>query len=368
MISRRSIRIERADLFQDPAIRPRVEEIRSNHRGLFFNRNFELNQGSYLTQAPRPFVNLLNEIYHRKSGQNLPLIDFATVSPELVDIEPTPGLTLSWLAEQTLWPAERLQEIVDTIQTVSPQIVLAGPPGTSKTWIAQLIARYLTQDNPKRHHLVQFHPSYSYEAFVEGLRPIVEKGSVTFQPVRGVVLEIANQIGSSDEPHVLVIDEMNRANLPRVLGELMYLFEYRMRKINLQYTKDFLLPRNLWFIGTMNTADRSICSIDAALRRRFDIFECPPDYDILRRYFQSHENSVPSLVDGLSALNAALEERLDRHHTIGHAFFMINPMTPDVLLRIWRRRIYPLIEEYFFDRPTELTQFDASVFWPELID
>ena len=96
-------------------------------------------------------MNLLNEIYGRKSGRDLPLLDASVLVPGPIRVEPTSRLSLEWLAEQTLWPVKRLQEIVSTIQTVSPQIVLAGPPGTSKTWIAQLIARYLTEDNPTRY-------------------------------------------------------------------------------------------------------------------------------------------------------------------------------------------------------------------------
>src|SRR6185503_17105139 len=123
------------------------------------------------------------------------------------------------------------------------------------------------------------------------------------------------------------------------MGELMYLLEYRDKQIHLQYTKDFRLPPNLWFIATMNTADRSIRSIDVALRRRFDIFECPPDPGVLSRYFSSRDNRVPSLIDGFIRLNEDLTRQLDRHHTIGHTFFMANPLTPDVILRTWQRKI-----------------------------
>ena len=111
---------------------------------------------------------------------------------------------------------------------------------------------------------------------------------------------MASQIGSDDEEHILIIDEMNRANLPRVFGELMYLFEYRDEAISLQYTKAFKLPRALKFIGTMNTADRSIRSIDIALRRRFDVFECKPSREILERFYEKpeHQNEVESLFEG----------------------------------------------------------------------
>ena len=116
----------------------------------------------------------------------------------------------------------------------------------------------------------------------------------------------------------------------------------------------------------MNTADRSIRSIDTALRRRFDIFECSPDPLVLERYYNQHDNSVPSLVEGLKELNRLLTKHLDRHHTIGHTFFMRPTMTPDALQRVWRRKIAPLLEEYFFDQPDLVTSFDPAAFWPEL--
>jgi len=274
-------------------------------------------------------------------------------------------LDRSWLQEITLWSDNALDALLDAITGSSPQVVLAGPPGTGKSWIAQAMARFLTEDDPSRWRLVQFHPSYSYESFVEGLRPVADRGQITFQVTPGVVLRMAQQAMAHDGPHVLVIDEMNRANLPKVLGELMFLFEYRDQRMDLQYSTDFQLPSNLQFIGTMNTADRSIRAIDIALRRRFDVFECPPDVGVLERYYRipAHENHVPDLLTGFVALNDALTQQLDRHHTIGQSFLMAASMTPDRLERIWTRKIYPLIEEYFFDMPDVAERFRIGTFW-----
>ena len=123
------------------------------------------------------------------------------------------------------------------------------------------------------------------------------------------------------------------------------------------------------FIGTMNTADRSIRSIDVALRRRFEFFPCPPSSAILNAYYarDHYTNHVPSLLAGFDALNASLESARDKHHTIGHAFFMKPEMNTDELRRVWSRQIEPLLEDYFYDEPDVVPQsFGAEQFWPEL--
>jgi 5-methylcytosine-specific restriction enzyme B len=118
----------------------------------------------------------------------------------------------------------------------------------------------------------------------------------------------------------------------------------------------------------MNTADRSIRSLDAALRRRFEVFECMPDGDVLAAYYQTRGNTVPDLVEGFKALNMALTERLDRHHTVGQAFFMAEEMTAQRLLKTWRYKIGPLVEDYLFGQSDVLAEFTPTKFWPSLAD
>lgn len=276
-------------------------------------------------------------------------------------------LTFEALQQETGWDAERLRELADAIIRGRRQVVLAGPPGTGKTWVAGLVARYVTGDQAGRTRLVQFHPSYTYEQFIEGLRPrVADNGAIEFARVDGIVLDVVKKMVQPDDLTVIVIDEMNRANLSKVFGELMYLFEYRDKPIDLQFSPAFIMPPGLRFLGSMNTADRSIRTIDVALRRRFDVFECLPDRKILESYFASRTNTVADLLDGFEALNTALSEHLDRHHTIGHTFFMADPMTPDELRRIWRHQVGPLIDDYFFDRPSLADEYKPESFWPSL--
>ena len=146
--------------------------------------------------------------------------------------------------------------------------------------MAQALAEHLA-GSPDRVSLVQFHPSYSYEDFVQGYRPTLRDGQPGFELRDGPLLRAAEQ--ARQEPnanHYLIIDEINRGNIANVFGELYFLLEYRDKEINLQYDdKPFTLPPNLYIIGTMNTADRSIALVDLALRRRFYFVEFHPDIE-----------------------------------------------------------------------------------------
>lgn len=260
-----------------------------------------------------------------------------------------------------------LLDILDVLQGDQPQVILAGPPGTSKTEIALALASVLTGGSTSDVKVLQFHASYGYEDFVEGLRPApAVGGGLTFEVVPGAIRRIAADAADGN-PHVLVMDEMNRANLPRVLGELLFAFERRAEPVDLLYTEAFELPRNVAFIGTMNTADRSIRSIDAAVRRRFQIFEFPPRPDVVEAHYRTRPNSVPDLVAGMKSLNALLEEEVDRHHTIGHTYYLRDEMDAVVLERIWVRQIYPLVEEIFFDQGDLLSEITIGRFWPSLV-
>lgn len=273
------------------------------------------------------------------------------------------------LANTLNWDVDYTRDVVDGVRGDKRQMILTGPPGTGKTFVARAIANYLVEDNKDRVRLVQFHPSFGYEDFVEGLRPVaLELGGFEFKRVPGAVVEMADAINSDGESRVLIIDEINRANISRVFGELMFLLEYRDETIRLMLDpRPFSLPDSLVMIGTMNTADRSIRSLDVAMRRRFKFYELLPDVKVLRRIYETtprHNILGEGLFVGFEALNQRLEADIDRHHTIGHSFFVSNVMTHDVLQGVWDHELLPLIEDYFFDQPDKVSEYSFDSFWP----
>jgi 5-methylcytosine-specific restriction enzyme B len=234
------------------------------------------------------------------------------------------------------------------------QIVFYGPPGTGKTYLAQEIAEKLA-GGPENVELVQFHPSYSYEDFFEGFRPREDEKSadVAFRLTAGPLRDIAERAsreGNRHIPYFLIIDELNRANLAKVFGELYFLLEYRKRSVRLTYSNEaFFLPQNLFIIGTMNTADRSIALVDAAMRRRFSFVELSPDAaptkQLLHRWLASEgKDPEPALL--LDELNRRIE---DKDFRIGPSYLMKKGVYRDGgLERAWRTKILPLLEEHHY--------------------
>lgn len=244
------------------------------------------------------------------------------------------------------------------------QVVFYGPPGTGKTFLAQRLAAALQPDAAKR-AVVQFHPSTSYEDFFEGFRPRLDAGGQMVYELRKGPLALLAESAENDPttPHILVIDEINRANLPRVFGELLYLLEYRSSSVLTTYRPDegFELPPNLLFIGTMNTADRSIALVDAALRRRFHFVPFMPHEGpmegLLRRWLAAHDGPewVAELVD---LVNEELRHALRGPHLqIGHSYFMVEHLDDTALRRIWDYDIFPFIEDQFYGREDLLRTF-----------
>ncbi|MDX9956103.1 MAG: AAA family ATPase [Anaerolineae bacterium] len=234
------------------------------------------------------------------------------------------------------------------------QAILYGPPGTGKTYVAEHLARHLIGGGDGFSDLVQFHPAYAYEDFIQGLRPQARKdGGLDYPLVPGRFLEFCTQAAQRTGRCVLIIDEINRANLARVFGELMYLLEYRDSEIPLAGGRRFRIPENVRIIGTMNTADRSIALVDHALRRRFAFLALYPNYEVLRRYHEKTGFPVESLIGKLKELNQHIN---DFHYQVGITFFLREDLT-ETLPDIWRMEIEPYLEEYFFDQPGNVDKF-----------
>ena len=269
---------------------------------------------------------------------------------------------IAHLAADLLWEPEQLQEILDDL-TEKGQVIFYGPPGTGKTYVACALARHCRLHGGD-FDIVQFHPSYSYEDFVEGYRPRLINGQPGFELVSGPLMRIAEKARENpDAFFILVIDELNRGNVAKVFGELYFLLEYRGEEVRLQYGGDrpgFSLPRNLWFICTMNTADRSIALMDAALRRRFFFAPFFPDESpirgLLRRWLEreGQDTLAADLVD-------TANERLDRDMGIGPSYFMSGETLDEGRVRrIWRRSVLPYIEEQFFGDADKLSEFTVD--------
>ena len=200
---------------------------------------------------------------------------------------------------------------------------------------------------------MQFHPAYSYEDFIQGIRPQSKDGELTYPVVPGRFLEFCKRAESYQDTCVLIIDEINRANLAQVFGELMYLLEYRDREIPLAGGNMFRIPKNVRIIGTMNTADRSIANIDHALRRRFAFIELRTNYEVLRRYHGKRGFIVDGLINILQQLNQAIA---DKNYEIGISFFLTDNLREDIE-DIWRMEIEPYLEEYFFNQLEKVDKF-----------
>jgi 5-methylcytosine-specific restriction enzyme B len=244
------------------------------------------------------------------------------------------------------------------------QVILYGPPGTGKTYVAQKLARALVGGDGTV-ELVQFHPSYAYEDFVEGYRPSLIGNQPGFTLVQGPLRRLAEAARADPtEPHVLIIDEINRANIAKVFGELYFLLEYRDQRMRLQYSSEepFTLPENLWIIGTMNTADRSIALVDAALRRRFYFVPFfpnePPIQGLLGRWLARHHPDLAWVADIVDHANELLG---DRHTAIGPSYFLRSDLSEEWVESIWEHAVLPYLEEQFFGREDELRKFKLSV-------
>lgn len=300
-------------------------------------------------------------------------------APEQADIAyHSPAFTLDDAMEGLFMDRAQFERILNTWRT-KKNLLLQGAPGVGKSFVARRLAYTLMGvKDPSRVEAVQFHQSYGYEDFIQGYRP---DGSGGFARNDGVFLRFCRRaIADPDHEYVFIVDEINRGNLSKILGELMLLIEHDKRSsewaVQLTYSREgeptFYIPDNVYVIGMMNTADRSLSLVDYALRRRFAFATLDPCFasPAFRTHLlgcgitQSVAGRVVERMQGLNAIISGDQANLGRGYQIGHSFFV--PGTAVANSDNWYRgvvetEIVPLLEEYWFDDPDKVDHWSERL-------
>ena len=262
-----------------------------------------------------------------------------------------------------VYMSEQDYETLVNVLKMKKNIILQGAPGVGKTFTAKRLAySIIGAKNPDRVQMIQFHQSYSYEDFIEGYRP-TENG---FTIKKGAFYKFCKLAEDDDEnDYFFIIDEINRGNLSKIFGELFMLIEKDKRGIELQLLysdENFSVPPNVYIIGMMNTADRSLAMLDYALRRRFSFFTMKPGFNTIG--FQTYQDSLKSdafkkLISCIKQLNSkiAADISLGEGFCIGHSYFCgltAKTATVRTLTSIIEYELIPLLKEYWFDEPEKI--------------
>lgn len=262
---------------------------------------------------------------------------------------------------------ETLYETIVSLLHYKKNIILQGPPGVGKTFVAKRLAYSLIgAEDPNRVEIIQFHQNYAYEDFIMGYRPDTE-GKFSLQT--GIFYDFCKKAQDNpEESYYFIIDEINRGNLSKIFGELFMLIEHDKREdlITLSYSKEkFTVPSNVYIIGTMNTADRSLAQMEVALRRRFAFITLQPTFNEKWESFMLNKgvttNLLQQIISFVSKLNEEIRQdfQLGNGYEIGHSFFTNFPEGTNEELwfeNILQYEIKPLLEEYFYDRPEKVSE------------
>lgn len=290
--------------------------------------------------------------------------------PTPVIATPLPTYDASNFLDEVYVSEERYARLASLLRR-KKNVILAGPPGVGKTYAAKRLAYSLMGvKDPGRVQMVQFHQSYSYEDFMMGYRP-TESGGFTLTEGPFYRFCEAARADDADRPYFFIIDEINRGNISKILGELLMLIEADKRghELRLLYKNEtFSVPPNLHIIGMMNTADRSLAVLDYALRRRFGFFEMSPGFasDGFQRWLQvAGSTQLDQLVAVVVDLNKAIAEdpALGSGFAVGHSFLSRSASSDDDgwLASVVEDELVPLLDEYWFDEPTRAEEWAARL-------